>query len=45
MDIPGLPARNAALKMLDAVLRRGETLDQSAHNALQNVQGLSLIHI
>jgi len=39
MDIPGLPARNAALKMLDAVLRRGETLDQSAHNALQNVQG------
>lgn len=39
MDIPGLPARRAALKMLDAVLRRGETLDQSAHNALQNVTG------
>jgi 16S rRNA (cytosine967-C5)-methyltransferase len=39
MDIPGLPARRAALKMLDAVLRRGETLDQVAHNALQGVRG------
>lgn len=39
MDIPGLPARNAALKMLDAVLRRGETLDQAGHNALQPVRG------
>jgi 16S rRNA (cytosine967-C5)-methyltransferase len=39
MDIPGLPARNAALRLLDAVLRRGETLDQAAHNALQNVRG------
>jgi 16S rRNA (cytosine967-C5)-methyltransferase len=39
MDIPGLPARRAALKMLDAVLRRGETLDQAAHNALQGVHG------
>jgi len=39
MDIPGLPARRAALKMLDAVLRRGETLDQVAHNALQAVRG------
>ncbi|MBC2666968.1 RsmB/NOP family class I SAM-dependent RNA methyltransferase [Novosphingobium flavum] len=38
MDIPGLPARRAALKLVDAVLRRGETLDQAAHNA---VQGLS----
>lgn len=38
MDIPGLPARRAALRLLDAVLRRGETLDQAAHNA---VQGLS----
>lgn len=39
MDIPGLPARRAALRLLDAVLRRGETLDQSAHNALQSVRG------
>ncbi len=29
-DIAGLPARNAALKMLDAVLRRGYTLDTAA---------------
>ncbi len=39
MDIPGLPARRAALRLLDAVLRRGETLDQAAHNALQSVRG------
>jgi 16S rRNA (cytosine967-C5)-methyltransferase len=39
MDIPGLPARRAALELLDAVLRRGETLDQAAHNAMQNVRG------
>lgn len=38
MDVPGLPARNAALRLLDAVLRRGETLDQAAHNALQSVR-------
>jgi len=38
MDIPGLPARRAALKLLDAVLRRGETLDSAMHNA---VHGLS----
>ncbi|MCW1429638.1 RsmB/NOP family class I SAM-dependent RNA methyltransferase [Novosphingobium sp. JCM 18896] len=38
MDIPGLPARAAALRLLDAVLRRGETLDQATHNALQNVR-------
>ena len=38
MDIPGLPARQAALRLLDAVLRRGETLDQAAHNALQAVR-------
>ncbi|WP_144095768.1 RsmB/NOP family class I SAM-dependent RNA methyltransferase [Croceicoccus sediminis] len=29
-DIAGLPARNAALKMLDAVLRRGDTIDTAA---------------
>ncbi|MFM5916435.1 MAG: RsmB/NOP family class I SAM-dependent RNA methyltransferase [Novosphingobium sp.] len=39
MDIPGLPARKGALKLLDAVLNRGETLDQAAHNALQGVHG------
>jgi 16S rRNA (cytosine967-C5)-methyltransferase len=38
MDIPGLPARKAALKLLDAVLRRGETLDLAAHGALQGVR-------
>ena len=34
MDIPGLPARKAALRLLDAVLRRGETLDQAGSSAL-----------
>jgi 16S rRNA (cytosine967-C5)-methyltransferase len=34
MDIPGLPARKAALRLLDAVLRRGETLDQAGSAAL-----------
>jgi len=34
MDIPGLPPRRAALRMLDAVLRRGETLDIAARSAL-----------
>ena len=38
MDIPGLPARKAALKLLDAVLRRGETLDMAAHGALQGLR-------
>ncbi|MBV1917037.1 MAG: RsmB/NOP family class I SAM-dependent RNA methyltransferase [Sphingomonadaceae bacterium] len=38
MDIPGLPARRAALSMLDAVLRRGETLDQAAGTALRRVR-------
>ena len=37
-DIPGLPARRAALKMGDAVLRRGETLDQAAGSAMQHVR-------
>lgn len=32
-DIQGLAARRAALKLLDAVLRRGETLDQAAGGA------------
>jgi len=38
MDIPGLPARRAALAMLDAVLRRGETLDQAATGALRKIR-------
>ncbi|MDE2596870.1 MAG: RsmB/NOP family class I SAM-dependent RNA methyltransferase [Sphingomonadales bacterium] len=38
MDIPGLPARRAALRLLDAVLRRGETLDLAAHGALQGIR-------
>jgi 16S rRNA (cytosine967-C5)-methyltransferase len=39
MDIPGLPARRAALKMIDAVLHRGETLDQVANGALLGIRG------
>jgi 16S rRNA (cytosine967-C5)-methyltransferase len=34
---PGLPARRGALKLLDAVLRRGETLDGAAGAALRGV--------
>ncbi len=33
-DIPGLAARRAALRLLDAVLRRGETLEQAGVAAL-----------
>ncbi len=39
MDIPGLPARKAALRLLDAVLRRGETLDQAGSSALSALRG------
>ncbi len=39
MDIPGLPARKGALKLIDAVLNRGETLDQSVNSALLGVKG------
>lgn len=35
----GLPARRAALKLLDAVTRRGETLDQAEGAALKGVDG------
>ncbi len=38
MDIPGLPARLAALRLIDAVLRRGETLDQAGPGALQGIR-------
>jgi len=34
----GIHARRAALKMLDAVLRRGETLEQVEHAALRDVR-------
>lgn len=34
-DTPGLPARRAALQMCDAVLRRGETLEQAASAAMR----------
>lgn len=37
MDVPGLPARRAALKLVDAVLRRGETLDQAGRGATQGL--------
>jgi 16S rRNA (cytosine967-C5)-methyltransferase len=37
-DASGLPARRAALKLLDAVLRRGETLDGAAEAALRGVR-------
>ncbi|HEX7711303.1 MAG TPA: transcription antitermination factor NusB [Sphingomonadaceae bacterium] len=36
-EIPGLAARNAALRLTDAVLRRGETLDQAGPAALKGV--------
>ncbi|MGB7408151.1 MAG: transcription antitermination factor NusB, partial [Pontixanthobacter sp.] len=38
-DIPGLPARRAALQMIDAVFHRGETLEQAERNALRRVNG------
>lgn len=37
-DIPGLPARRAALKMIDAVLHRGETLDVAERNAVRQIR-------
>ena len=37
LDIPGFPARRAALRLNDAVLRRGETLDTAAHGATQGL--------
>ena len=38
-EIPGLAARRAALKLTDAVLRRGETLDRGAPAALKGLAG------
>jgi len=39
VDTPGLPARRAALRMIDAVLQRGETLEQAERNALRSING------
>jgi 16S rRNA (cytosine967-C5)-methyltransferase len=36
-DTPGFPARHAALRLCDAVLRRGETLDQALQPAVQGI--------
>ncbi len=36
-EISGLAARRAALRLIDAVLRRGETLDNAAHGACQGL--------
>jgi len=36
---PGLPARRAALRLLDAALRRGETLDQADYGAFKSHDG------
>jgi 16S rRNA (cytosine967-C5)-methyltransferase len=38
---PGVPARRAALKLLDAVLRRGETLDGVEGSAMKGVSGFA----
>ncbi len=37
-DIPGVPARRAALRLLDAVLRRGDPLDQAAPPVLRAIE-------
>ena len=34
---PGVPARAAALRLLDAVLRRDETLDQASRHATRGL--------
>ncbi|MFZ5696515.1 MAG: RsmB/NOP family class I SAM-dependent RNA methyltransferase [Pseudomonadota bacterium] len=36
-DVPGLPARRSALKLLDAVLRRGDPLEIVLHGACQGL--------
>jgi 16S rRNA (cytosine967-C5)-methyltransferase len=35
--VPGLPARNAALRLIDAVLRQGQTLDNVSASALRGI--------
>ncbi|WP_425229090.1 RsmB/NOP family class I SAM-dependent RNA methyltransferase [Sphingomonas sp.] len=39
VDPPGVPARRAALKLLDAVLRRGEALEAALAGATRGVAG------
>ena len=36
-EVSGFAARRAALRLIDAVLRRGETLDNAAHAACQGL--------
>jgi 16S rRNA (cytosine967-C5)-methyltransferase len=36
-ETPGLPARQSALKLIDAVLRRGEPMDAAAPNAVRGL--------
>jgi 16S rRNA (cytosine967-C5)-methyltransferase len=36
-EAPGLPARRAALRLLDAVLRRGDPLETALHGASQGI--------
>jgi 16S rRNA (cytosine967-C5)-methyltransferase len=36
-DIPGLPTRRAALRLLEAVLRRGDPLELALHGAAQGL--------
>lgn len=38
IEIPGLAARRAALRLLDAVLRRGEALETALHAATQGLK-------
>lgn len=37
-DPPGVPARRAALRLLDAVLRRGETIEQAAPRIMSSLR-------
>ena len=37
-DLPGVPARRAALRLIDAVLRRGDPLDQAAPPVLRAIE-------
>jgi 16S rRNA (cytosine967-C5)-methyltransferase len=45
---PGLPARRAALRLLDAILRRGEPLETALHAATQGISDRAdraLVHV
>ena len=46
-DVPGLPARRAALRLLDAALRRGEPLELALHGAAQGLprEDRALTHV